>query len=171
MPELRVLHVSDPHFSEAHHYFKQSEGEAAESLLLTAILDGSQPDLLCVTGDIVWSGIEEEYVIAQRFFRLVRSRAPRVPVLTIPGNHDVDLRDSVPDVDRQKSFLRFLRKLYSRRALEAVFPLLGDPRFEHLSPRERLVALMVNDHYVVVGVNTAAYLRAHGEPASQLPAS
>ena len=48
-------------------------------------------DLVIVSGDIAFSGSAEQYAQAEGFLRDIRSKLgdPEIPVLVIPGNHDV----------------------------------------------------------------------------------
>lgn len=52
-----------------------------------------EPDAIFFTGDVAQSGAEEEYEVAKEFFDHVQdclpTRSRQVPLLMIPGNHDV----------------------------------------------------------------------------------
>jgi predicted phosphodiesterase len=87
------LHLSDLHFRESRTY--------DENIVLQALLrdiaeriqtDGPRPDLVTVTGDIVFSGKQGEYDLARLFFDklLTTTGLPRERLFVVPGNHDVD---------------------------------------------------------------------------------
>ncbi len=87
---LRVLHLSDFHFSAA------SEADA-RPLLKRLLVDitrdrGLKPDLIIVTGDIAQNGREDEYALASAWFRKLLSACGLGPehLVLVAGNHDVD---------------------------------------------------------------------------------
>jgi Icc protein len=81
---LRVLHITDPHL-----HARDSERlrgvDTNESFRRTvAAVLGEQPDLLLATGDLVQDDSREGY---ERFHEALAGCG--VPVLVVPGNHDV----------------------------------------------------------------------------------
>lgn len=56
--------------------------------------------LICVTGDIAFSGTEEQYVLAELFFDEMYEKIINIctnldiQFVFVPGNHDCDFKDS-----------------------------------------------------------------------------
>ncbi len=78
-PELTILHMSDLHFGPP------LVLEVAEAALRSA--HELKPDAIVVSGDLTQRATRDQFVAAQKFI----SRFPRVPVMVVPGNHDVPL--------------------------------------------------------------------------------
>lgn len=76
---LRVLHISDLHFGPP--YLPDVGGA-----LLQAAAD-LQPDLIVASGDFTQRARREQFAEARRFL----AQLPDVPLVTVPGNHDVPL--------------------------------------------------------------------------------
>lgn len=76
---LTLLHVSDLHFGP--HYM----AEAGEALLRSAA--DLCPDLIVASGDFTQRAKVDQFAAAREFL----DRLPRVPIVTVPGNHDVPL--------------------------------------------------------------------------------
>jgi 3',5'-cyclic AMP phosphodiesterase CpdA len=76
---MTILHISDLHFGPP---FVSRVGE---SLLEAARTIG--PDLIVASGDFTQRARPEQFADAQAFLE----RLPHVPVVTVPGNHDVPL--------------------------------------------------------------------------------
>ncbi|MEM7483045.1 MAG: metallophosphoesterase [Acidobacteriota bacterium] len=74
----RLLHISDIHFGPKH------RPEAAEGVL--RLVEDVQPDALVVSGDLTQRAKPRQFQEARAFIDRVT-----VPVLTVPGNHDVPL--------------------------------------------------------------------------------
>ncbi len=103
MGELSVLHLSDIHFKKdvdgAYPPFSGKVNEWMVDRISRHLqeIDGNL-DYVVVTGDIAFSGKEEEYVTAKRFFDLLTQVLPeQAEFLIVPGNHDVD-RKKIDDV-------------------------------------------------------------------------
>lgn len=77
--QTRILHVSDLHFGPP------LVPEVAEALLDVA--SKLPMDAIVVSGDLTQRARREQFVEAKRFLQ----RLPQVPLLVIPGNHDVPL--------------------------------------------------------------------------------
>lgn len=78
-PMPKILHVSDLHFGRP---YRAEAGEA-----LQRIAPSLEPDAIVVSGDISQRAKAHEFEAARRFF----DRFPSVPLLVVPGNHDVPL--------------------------------------------------------------------------------
>ncbi|CAI06426.1 DNA repair exonuclease [Aromatoleum aromaticum EbN1] len=123
---MRLAHISDPHFGTEEAPVRDA---LREDLLREA------PDLVVLTGDITQRARQAQFRAARAF---LDSLAP-LPVLTLPGNHDLPLFDL---------FTRFTApyRHYRRHICASLSPLW----------RGRRVA--------VVGVNSTRMLRhKHGE--------
>jgi 3',5'-cyclic AMP phosphodiesterase CpdA len=75
----RILHISDLHFGRP---YLTEAGEA-----LQRIAPALEPDVIVVSGDITQRAKAREFEAARRFL----DRLPKVPMLVVPGNHDVPL--------------------------------------------------------------------------------
>lgn len=87
------LHLSDLHFRGSRAY--------DENIVLQALLrdvaeriqtDGLRPDFIAITGDVAFSGKQDEYDLARLFFDklLTTTGLPCERLFVVPGNHDVD---------------------------------------------------------------------------------
>ncbi len=72
----RILHVSDLHFG------KRDDPRAHEAL--TALVEKLAPELVIASGDLTHRGLPEQHDRAAEFLR-----ALELPLLTVPGNHDI----------------------------------------------------------------------------------
>lgn len=94
MHTVRILHFSDLRWGDpAYGGFRRERvigGDRWLSNLDDLVKDGS-PDMLCVTGDLAWSGDIKEYEDLTRFLRTTCNRAgvPWEHVFVVPGNHDI----------------------------------------------------------------------------------
>ena len=75
----RILHISDLHFGPP---FVPA---VAEALLCT--IPALEPDAIVVSGDLTQRAKRSQFEQARHFF----DRLPKLPLLVIPGNHDVAL--------------------------------------------------------------------------------
>jgi 3',5'-cyclic AMP phosphodiesterase CpdA len=75
----RILHISDLHFGPP---FVPA---VAEALLRT--IPSLEPDAIVVSGDLTQRAKRSQFEAARQFFDLL----PKLPLLVIPGNHDVAL--------------------------------------------------------------------------------
>jgi 3',5'-cyclic AMP phosphodiesterase CpdA len=72
----RVLHVSDLHFG--------TREDPAMELALVSLLERVRPELVVASGDLTHRGRRDQHELASRFLRSLG-----LPVLAIPGNHDI----------------------------------------------------------------------------------
>ncbi len=93
---MTILHLSDIHFRAKGLETEKTYRQQVSKHMMEAIgehLDKNQivPDVVVVTGDIAYSGKEEEYEEAAAFFKDLQSiLPPETSYLAVPGNHDVD---------------------------------------------------------------------------------
>lgn len=118
----RIAHLSDIHFGA-------NNPEIVSATL--AWLDDHRPDLVVISGDLTQRAREKQFAAAADYIGNIK--AIGLPVLVVPGNHDVPLYDV---------FRRFLAPLerYKRHIGEELCPF-----FE-------------NDEVAVLGINTARSL-------------
>jgi predicted phosphohydrolase len=97
---LRILHLSDIHFSTKFDDEKIVHGDVRDHLL-SDLRDEMVPrlgniDMVLIAGDVAFSGKRAEYEEAAKWLEDVTSLCgcKRTDVLMVPGNHDVD-RDRV----------------------------------------------------------------------------
>src|SRR6267378_3905597 len=109
---LRVLHLSDIHFSTKFDEEKIVHTDVRDQLLAD-LRDVMVPrlgtiDKVLVAGDIAFSGQREEYAEAAKWLEDVTSlcKCKLTDVLTVPGNHDVNRKRILPAT---KSIHRRLR--------------------------------------------------------------
>ncbi len=76
---VTLLHISDLHFGP--HFMT----DVAEALLHAA--DELRPDIIVISGDFTQRGKRQQYQDASAYIR----RLPSVPMVMVPGNHDVPL--------------------------------------------------------------------------------
>ena len=118
---MRLLaHVSDVHFG-------REDPELVEGLLV-AIAE-AKPDVIVVSGDLTQRAKKSQFRQARAFLR----KLPKVPLLVVPGNHDVSATNLY---DRLARPLRRYRKFITA----------------DLSP------FLDNEEFAVVGVNTVRLL-------------
>lgn len=115
------LHLSDLHLRRGREW---SQDVVLASLLRDIEARYSvqdKPDLLFVTGDVAFSGKEEEYKLAGDFFRILVNKVgiPAERVFVVPGNHDID-RDVEED-----AFVGGRRTLTNGSEVERFFDNVG----------------------------------------------
>ena len=76
---LRILHISDLHFGRP---FRQDVANEA----LTAAIQ-VDPDVIVVSGDLTQRARRDQFLAAKNYL----GQFPSVPMLIVPGNHDVPL--------------------------------------------------------------------------------
>lgn len=118
---MRICHLSDLHFGK--HDADLAGGLAAE-------LHAQSPDLVIVSGDFTQFGTEAEFQAASAFLTSLK-----IPIFTVPGNHDVPAKNIV----RRLFHPYGLYRKYIARELEPTLDL---------------------GHVVVAGLKTSRRLRA-----------
>lgn len=90
---VRVLHLSDLHFSKRRAWDQDPVLAALARDVERLRDDGLSPDLVAITGDVADRGAPDEYALAATFFRerlLPAAGVDANRLLLVPGNHDVD---------------------------------------------------------------------------------
>ncbi len=95
MSEITILHLSDIHFKKKEKEDNKTFSQTVQQRLIDSVKNHSQkngsPDVVAVTGDIAFSGKEQEYEEAADFFDRLKGVLPKkTEFLLVPGNHDVD---------------------------------------------------------------------------------
>lgn len=149
---VRVLHLSDLHFSKRRAWDQDPVLAALARDVARLRDDGHAPDLVAITGDVADRGTPDEYALAARFIRehlLPACGVDTDRLLLVPGNHDVD-RSVVKRVAQaaQNDLLR-------AESQEAIAAILNDPS-------ERLPLLRRHDAWL-------AFVDALGAPHGELP--
>ncbi|MCU0289767.1 MAG: metallophosphoesterase, partial [Acidobacteria bacterium] len=101
MSEITILHLSDIHFKkkkdedEDNDVFRKTIQERLIEAVTGHAENRGNPDFVVITGDIAFSGKQEEYKEALKFLVKLKAGLPKeTEFLVVPGNHDVD-RDEV----------------------------------------------------------------------------
>lgn len=89
---LRWLHLSDFHFRAEEYWQQRLPLKALENKLRELVEKGQKPHLVCITGDIAYTGAAAEYEQATKFFQKVSEilGVDQKRFFVVPGNHDVD---------------------------------------------------------------------------------
>lgn len=94
---ISIIHLSDIHFQAASNALRSRLEKLVAAI--RPMLNTSEAAIIAVTGDISFSGEEEEYRVAFEFFSGVKTLLdgfyPEMPIefVFIPGNHDCNFRD------------------------------------------------------------------------------
>jgi len=101
---ITFLHLSDIHFINRDHGTAFDLDQQIRRALLEDVelkpADGASYDGVLITGDIAFSGQQQEYKRAQEFLDelFAKSGTSRKNTCVIPGNHDIDRRFVEPDL-------------------------------------------------------------------------
>jgi 3',5'-cyclic AMP phosphodiesterase CpdA len=155
---IRVLHFSDVHVQEdvlrmptlellgkrtlalgnlwltRGRLFKESVPKLLE---LARFAEAEQVDFAICTGDYTALGTELEYVAARAAIDGLTRR--RLGFCTVPGNHDLYLSDALRHTRFERHFGRFTQSDWPEYTVDGAYPFVR----------------LVNDHFAVVGVNSA----------------
>ena len=97
MPETFTTAIKWLHLSDLH--FRTSQAWSQDVVLRTLLEDvrarysgSNSPDLIFITGDIAYSGLADEYVLAEEFIKklLDVTSLGSERLFLVPGNHDID---------------------------------------------------------------------------------
>ena len=108
MSILQILHISDPHINTKECFDRSVVLDPLIERVETDMRSGFKPEIVVVTGDIAATGIKDEYELAEKFFKDLRSalELPAERLFIVPGNHDVDRKryrpTDIPSYDDMK---------------------------------------------------------------------
>jgi hypothetical protein len=112
------LHLSDLHFKRSDVGDRREVLEEFWKDISVHVRNGLRPDFIVVTGDIAYSGHDEEYDLARKhFFKplLECTDRKKAELFVVPGNHDVDWGklkdlniDAVPLLNTREKVNEFL---------------------------------------------------------------
>ncbi|MCB5601922.1 metallophosphoesterase family protein [Blautia hansenii] len=105
--ELVLVHITDIHLENDTDYnILEGRSEYIANAINKHIIDETNTLLiLCITGDIAYSGKEEQYLFASIFISDIIAGIKKryndlfIQIVTVPGNHDCDF-------DREDSVIR-----------------------------------------------------------------
>ena len=82
-----------------------------------------EPDVLCITGDIVHLGFRDEFERARKWLKGLRSICP---VKIVPGNHDAYLSECIPRIKKSLGDFFSIKGagISGKAALEDIFPVV-----------------------------------------------
>lgn len=88
---IKILHLSDLHFTES----STSQDIICHSLynkIKEMFSAGAKPNIIIITGDIVFSGKQKEYEKAKEYIDSIAQicEIKEGNIFIVPGNHDVD---------------------------------------------------------------------------------
>jgi 3',5'-cyclic AMP phosphodiesterase CpdA len=172
-----ILHLSDVHFAgrgelgtpEARHRFFEGPdtqrliGELREELVAGAAALELPAERLhvVVSGDLAWTGTEEEFDQAKEFLaELVEMLGiGRERVHIVPGNHDLNWNLSTANRARRlDNYVRLLVNFYGDEAVREIYPLISWPLGYASAPPEahELLSISVDkdNGLLVCGLNT-----------------
>ena len=143
---LTWLHLSDAHFEAPHSgkrldYWAQDKVRSAFIRDMPGLLNAEhlRPDFVFFTGDVAFSGDEDEYAIASHFTNELLDHLPKeseTDIYFVPGNHDVD-RKVVQRFYREEEHASDYLQTNTR-----VIEYLNAPSFS--DDRERVFARLAN---------------------------
>lgn len=113
MSELVVLHISDLHFgiendkSEKTKYVRLRQKNMLDTLIetikkITITTPSWKPNIIAISGDISWTGQEDEFKLYKKEFAEPLSKSLGIDldhIITCPGNHDI-IRNKVEGLSR-----------------------------------------------------------------------
>jgi len=90
--QFRILHISDLHIRDGEDF---DRSVVLDPLILRIEKDqkkGVKPEIVVVSGDIAFKGVEKEYDLAKKFFDelLASLNLGKDKIFIVPGNHDVN---------------------------------------------------------------------------------
>ena len=146
---VRVLHISDIHFRAATDWDRLPVPNRLAEDAAELRAQGLAPHLVCVTGDVAFSGKAEEYVAAERWLRdtlLPAAGLTADALLIVAGNHDVDRGRVKPAAKMMQAGLTAAKDPQAIKV--AALPPLGPASAQPDSPQHDLLrqSLDVAEH-------------------------
>ncbi len=112
------LHISDLHFGHGGAGWRADQKIMNNELLKdvqSRQFGPERPDAIFITGDIAFSGLEEEYELATHWIDELCAtlHLPKHRVFMVPGNHDVDMRN-----DKNRNTQRMIASLHGGDSID-----------------------------------------------------
>ena len=126
--QTAILHLSDIHVQISRHSVVSTYAEAIADAVHASLPTDVHTLFIAVTGDVAWSGQDEEYSIAARFFEVleghIRTHCPHVTChwIIVPGNHDADFETEYPVRDQLLTTLSAAAQVKPEIAAECLKP-------------------------------------------------
>lgn len=142
---VTFVHLSDIHFDTKNTTLK-GPNMASRVHLIEDLKDGAAalgtPDAVLVTGDVAFSGQDEQYAQAREFLQKVTETVgiAHEKVQVVPGNHDVDRAAVGTMLQMAHTSLRGEQPPAQDHKLNSLLGEQGDPLFAPLSAYNRFAA-------------------------------
>jgi len=176
LTKIKILHLSDLHFGskdgKSKHHFVRKTAPDPDGLVQVLLADPelqSAPDLAVVSGDLVWSGTEEDYGIAAAFLNRLQTQWKSTEFVLAPGNHDVNWGRSGSGEHPQQDYLTFLQKFYAG-SFSSYYRFWTSADQVPERPWTQLVGLHHRPGaFLAVSVNSAAFLKLPPDRREDIP--
>ncbi len=95
MSVFQILHISDLHINSQENFDRSVVLDPLIERIEEDRRNGLQPEIIIMSGDVAYSGKEEEYALAKTFFDKLLStlKLPAERLFIVPGNHDTDCNE------------------------------------------------------------------------------
>lgn len=160
MSIFQILHISDLHINTKEHFDRSVVLDPLIERVKTDMRSGFQPEIVVVTGDIAATGIKDEYELAEKFFKDLRSALGLSVerLFIVPGNHDVDRKryrpTDIPSYDDMKELNDELENEEYRtdllKGMEEYFKFV-EVNYPHLKSRHGNLVPFVSDYQTTCG--------------------
>jgi tetratricopeptide (TPR) repeat protein len=167
-----IVHISDLHFDKdtatgKHRFDRDPSGRSLAEHLIDDVSDGPwsfEPSQLhlVVSGDLVWSGLEEEFRRAEHaLVEIIEGLdIPRERVYVVPGNHDVNWNLAAANNRRRfDNFLRFVAAFYGEEEAKKRYPNVGFTLADPPPAPDDVAAVVIDDkaRLVFACINSCVY--------------
>lgn len=169
---IRWLHISDVHECSRERFHREGMYDA---IVQNVVARREKPNFVFFTGDLAFSGARDEYdLLEKRFLAPLREvLAADCPILTVPGNHDVDRkrvvnpRSWMNDPEQQRIFQQvdaegrqkradaILPRFDNYRAIERSLGAWGEDWLGSESGTACIVREIEGRRLAIIGINTA----------------
>lgn len=160
MSIFQILHISDLHINTKEHFDRSVVLDPLIERVKTDMRSGFQPEIVVVTGDIAATGIKNEYEMAEKFFKDLRSALGLSVerLFIVPGNHDVDRKryrpKDIPSYDNMKELNDELENEEYRtdllKGMEEYFRFVAT-NYPHLKSRHENLVPFVHNYQATCG--------------------
>jgi len=160
MSIFQILHISDLHINAKEHFDRSVVLDPLIERAKTDMRSGFQPEIVVVTGDIAATGIKDEYKLAEKFFKDLRSELGLSieRLFIVPGNHDVDRKryrpTDIPAYDYMKELNDEMENEEYRtdllKGMEEYFRFVAT-NYPHLKSRHENLVPFVHNYQATCG--------------------